>query len=110
MSWLTKLLPPRIKSTPGVRKTPVPEGLWVKCVSCEAVLYRTDLEKNLMVCPKCGFHTRISARARIDRIPLRTGRIAPRPRVDRIALRRIGSIAPRSPAARQLLRLRARGN
>ena len=40
MSWLQKLLPPRIKSTPGVRKTPVPEGLWVKCPSCEATLYR----------------------------------------------------------------------
>ena len=68
MSWLTKLLPPRIKSTPGVRKTPVPEGLWIKCVSCEAVLYRTDLEKNLMVCPKCGFHTRVSARLRIEQL------------------------------------------
>src|SRR5437588_219543 len=51
MSWLTKLLPPRIKSTPGVRKTPVPEGLWIKCVSCETVLYRTDPETNLMVFP-----------------------------------------------------------
>jgi acetyl-CoA carboxylase carboxyl transferase subunit beta len=68
MSWLTKLLPPRIKSSPGVRKTPVPEGLWIKCASCEAVLYRTDLEKNLMVCPKCGFHSRVSARARIEQL------------------------------------------
>ena len=66
MSWLQKLLPPRIKSTPGVRKTPVPEGLGVKCMSCEATLYRTDLEKNLSVCPKCGFHNRVSARERID--------------------------------------------
>ena len=66
MSWLQKLLPPRIKSTPGVRKTPVPEGLWVKCPSCEGTLYRTDLEKNLSVCPKCGFHNRVSARERID--------------------------------------------
>jgi acetyl-CoA carboxylase carboxyl transferase subunit beta len=68
MSWLQKLLPPRIKSTPGVRKTPVPEGLWVKCASCEATLYRTDLEKNLSVCPKCGFHNRISARDRIEQL------------------------------------------
>ena len=43
MSWLQKLLPPRIKSTPGVKKTAVPEGLWIKCPSCETVLYRTDL-------------------------------------------------------------------
>jgi len=68
MSWLQKLLPPRIKSTPGARKQAVPEGLWVKCVACEAVLYRTDLEKNLHVCPKCSHHARIPARARLDQL------------------------------------------
>lgn len=68
MSWLQKLLPPRIKSSPGTRKTPVPEGLWVKCPACEATLYRTDLEKNLLVCPKCGYHSRVSARERIDQL------------------------------------------
>ncbi len=73
MSWLQKLLPPRIKSTPGVRKTPVPEGLWVKCPSCEAVLYRTDLEKNLLVCPKCSYHNRVSC-ARAHRAAARSRR------------------------------------
>ena len=68
MTWLQKLLPPRIKSTPGVRKTPVPEGLWIKCPSCEAILYRTDLEKNLSVCPKCSFHNRITARERVEQL------------------------------------------
>jgi len=68
MSWLQKLLPPRIKSSPGERRTPVPEGLWVKCPSCEAVLYRTDLEKNLNVCPKCTYHSRVGARERIDQL------------------------------------------
>ena len=68
MSWLQKLLPPRIKSAPGERRTPVPEGLWVKCPSCEAVLYRTDLENNLHVCPKCAHHSRIGARERIDQL------------------------------------------
>ncbi|HVO90562.1 MAG TPA: acetyl-CoA carboxylase, carboxyltransferase subunit beta [Casimicrobiaceae bacterium] len=68
MSWLQKLLPPRIKSTPGVRRTPVPEGLWIKCAACEATLYRTDLEKNLHVCPKCNFHNRVSARERIEQL------------------------------------------
>ncbi|MEO8487672.1 MAG: acetyl-CoA carboxylase, carboxyltransferase subunit beta [Betaproteobacteria bacterium] len=68
MSWLQKLLPPRIKSTPGARKQAVPEGLWIKCPACEAVLYRTDLEKNLSVCPKCGHHTRVSARLRIEQL------------------------------------------
>ena len=68
MTWLQKLLPPRIKRTAGERRTPVPEGLWVKCPSCEAVLYRTDLEKNLNVCPKCAFHSRVGARERIDQL------------------------------------------
>jgi acetyl-CoA carboxylase carboxyl transferase subunit beta len=69
MSWLQKLLPPRIKApAAGGRRTAVPEGLWVKCPSCEAVLYRTDLEKNLHVCPKCAHHSRVDARARIDQL------------------------------------------
>jgi acetyl-CoA carboxylase carboxyl transferase subunit beta len=66
MSWLQKLLPPRIKREDGSPRKAVPEGLWSKCEACEAVLYRTDLEKNLDVCPKCGHHARIGARARID--------------------------------------------
>jgi acetyl-CoA carboxylase carboxyl transferase subunit beta len=66
MSWLQKLLPPRIKRDAGSVKKVVPEGLWSKCDSCEAVLYRTDLEKNLSVCPKCNHHNRISARERLD--------------------------------------------
>ncbi|WP_079433660.1 acetyl-CoA carboxylase, carboxyltransferase subunit beta [Zoogloea sp. LCSB751] len=66
MSWLTKLLPPKIKrDAPSARKS-IPEGLWSKCPSCEAVLYRSDLESNLNVCPKCGHHQRIRARQRID--------------------------------------------
>jgi acetyl-CoA carboxylase carboxyl transferase subunit beta len=68
MSWLQKLLPPRIKSAPGERRTPVPEGLWVKCPSCEAVLYRTDLENNLYVCPKCAHHSRVGARERVEQL------------------------------------------
>ena len=66
MSWLQKLLPPRIKRDAGSQKKVVPEGLWSKCDSCEAVLYRTDLEKNLYVCPKCNHHNRVSARERLD--------------------------------------------
>jgi acetyl-CoA carboxylase carboxyl transferase subunit beta len=66
MSWLQKLLPPKIKRDSGSPKKVVPEGLWSKCESCEAVLYRTDLEQNKFVCPKCSFHNRISARERLD--------------------------------------------
>jgi len=68
MSWIQKLLPPRIKATSGVNRKAVPEGLWVKCPACEAVLYRTDLEKNLNVCPKCGHHGRVGARERIEQL------------------------------------------
>jgi len=66
MSWLQKILPPKIKRGDGVSRKTVPEGLWSKCPTCESVLYRTDLEKNQEVCPKCGFHNRINARTRLD--------------------------------------------
>lgn len=66
MSWLHKLLPPKIKRTAGGAKKAVPEGLWSKCEVCETVLYRADLEKNLNVCPKCNHHNRLTARERLD--------------------------------------------
>ena len=66
MSWLEKLLPSKIQHTdPAVRRQ-MPEGLWVKCPSCDKVLYKTDLEQNQCVCPQCGHHHRIGARARLD--------------------------------------------
>lgn len=66
MSWLDKLLPPKIKREEGQRRSNLPEGLWSKCSSCDAVLYATDLQKNMQVCPKCGHHNRINARERLD--------------------------------------------
>ncbi|MDY0011664.1 MAG: acetyl-CoA carboxylase, carboxyltransferase subunit beta [Rhodocyclaceae bacterium] len=66
MSWLQKLLPPKIKRGDAGARRSIPEGLWSKCPSCEAVLYRTDLESNLSVCPKCGHHQRLRARQRLD--------------------------------------------
>ncbi len=64
-NWLVdKLIPSIMRSE--VKKSSVPEGLWHKCPSCEAVLYRPELEKTLDVCPKCNHHMRIGARARID--------------------------------------------
>jgi acetyl-CoA carboxylase carboxyl transferase subunit beta len=66
MSWFQKLLPPKIKRREGDAKKNVPEGLWTKCPSCEAVLYYSDLEKNQSVCPKCNHHHRITARSRLD--------------------------------------------
>ncbi len=66
MSWLEKLLPAKIQPSDPADRRSVPEGLWIKCPSCETVLYKTDLEKNLNVCPTCGHHHRIGARARLD--------------------------------------------
>ncbi|MCX7660211.1 MAG: acetyl-CoA carboxylase, carboxyltransferase subunit beta [Caldimonas manganoxidans] len=67
MSWLEKLLPPKIQQTDPAERRSVPEGLWIKCPSCESVLYKTDLEHNHYVCPKCAHHHRINARARLDK-------------------------------------------
>ena len=66
MSWLEKLLPPKIQPTDPAERRFVPEGLWIKCPACETVLYKTDLEQNLNVCPKCDHHHRIGARTRLD--------------------------------------------
>ena len=66
MSWLEKLLPAKIQPTDPAERRQIPEGLWIKCPSCESVLYKTDLEHNLSVCPKCGHHHRVSARMRLD--------------------------------------------
>lgn len=67
MSWLDKI-PQKIKRVVGTDKKTVPEGLWSKCPSCQSVLYKKDLEDNVEVCPKCGFHNRIGARARLAQL------------------------------------------
>ena len=64
MNWLQKLMSPREK-TLAAGKGKVPEGLWEKCEGCGAVLYRPELERNLMVCPKCAHHHAMRARARL---------------------------------------------
>ncbi len=68
MSWLEKI-PQKIQRVVGaVQKKNVPEGLWSKCDSCQSVLYKTDLESNAEVCPKCAHHNRIGARARLNQL------------------------------------------
>jgi acetyl-CoA carboxylase carboxyl transferase subunit beta len=64
LSWFHKLVPSKIR-TEASTKSAVPEGLWSKCPSCNAILYRSEVERNLEVCPKCGHHMRISARKRL---------------------------------------------
>jgi acetyl-CoA carboxylase carboxyl transferase subunit beta len=65
MSWFKKLLPSRIR-TDASQKKGVPEGLWIKCLGCQAVVYRGELVKNLMVCMHCNHHHRLNARERIE--------------------------------------------
>src|SRR5210317_1303635 len=65
MSWLQKLMPSRIRTEGGSKRT-VPEGLWTKCDNCTSVLYRPELERNLSVCPKCGTHMAVTARERLE--------------------------------------------
>ncbi|NQY63063.1 MAG: acetyl-CoA carboxylase carboxyltransferase subunit beta [Alteromonadaceae bacterium] len=62
MSWIERILP-KAKST---QKSNIPEGVWSKCTSCNAVLYKVELERQMSVCPKCDHHMRISARKRIE--------------------------------------------
>jgi acetyl-CoA carboxylase carboxyl transferase subunit beta len=63
MSWFEKIMPSRITTERRTRS--VPEGLWIKCPACDAVLYRAELERNIHVCPKCSHHMRITARERL---------------------------------------------
>jgi len=65
MNWFERLMPSRIR-TESTNKRAVPEGLWAKCPGCGGVLYRAELERNLEVCPKCGHHSRLGARRRLD--------------------------------------------
>ncbi|HEY9547041.1 MAG TPA: acetyl-CoA carboxylase, carboxyltransferase subunit beta, partial [Solimonas sp.] len=65
MSWLDKIAGSKLL-TSGARKRNVPEGLWTKCGTCQSVLYRAELERTLEVCPKCGDHRPIAARARLN--------------------------------------------
>ncbi len=64
LSWFEKLMPTSIR-TDSSTKRGVPEGLWTKCTSCSAVLYRAELERNLDVCPKCNHHMRVFGRKRL---------------------------------------------
>jgi acetyl-CoA carboxylase carboxyl transferase subunit beta len=67
MSWIDKILPSGVRKDEAEQKrVSVPEGLWKKCIKCDAVLYWPDLDRNLEVCPKCDHHMRVGARRRLD--------------------------------------------
>lgn len=65
MSWLDKILPPKIKKSDS-SKSVIPEGLWQKCSHCGATLYTTEIAQNFRVCPKCSHHESLTARERLD--------------------------------------------
>lgn len=75
MSWLDKILPPKIKKDASAKTGGIPEGLWQKCPSCAATLYAIDIKKNMQVCPKCGHHNPVSARERLDLLLDADGRV-----------------------------------
>jgi acetyl-CoA carboxylase carboxyl transferase subunit beta len=66
MNWFEMLLPSKIRTSGGNDKKNVPEGLWAKCDSCDAIIYRAELERNQEVCTKCDYHMRIGARRRLE--------------------------------------------
>ena len=73
MSWFEKLLP-SIRTDSGDDKKNVPEGLWAKCDSCDAIIYRAELERNQDVCTKCDHHMRQPVRRRLDQFLDEEGR------------------------------------
>ena len=66
MSWINHILPKIKREDDSSKKpSPIPEGVWTKCPGCDQVLYTEELDRSLKVCPKCGYHHRIGARARL---------------------------------------------
>src|SRR5881398_1915650 len=63
MAWFRKEKKPKEAVE---KQTAIPEGLWIKCDECKEIVYRKEVEQNLSVCPKCGYHFRISARERFE--------------------------------------------
>jgi acetyl-CoA carboxylase carboxyl transferase subunit beta len=60
MAWFK-----RTKEPPSRKQVKIPEGLWLKCESCKEIIYKKEIVKNLMVCPKCRYHFRINAGERV---------------------------------------------
>jgi acetyl-CoA carboxylase carboxyl transferase subunit beta len=66
MNWFERLLPSTIRTSGIIDKKGVPEGLWAKCGSCDAIIYRAELDRSQEVCTKCDYHMRVPARRRLD--------------------------------------------
>ncbi|MFX8903114.1 acetyl-CoA carboxylase carboxyl transferase subunit beta, partial [Acinetobacter baumannii] len=63
MNWLTNFVRPKIRAL--VSRHEVPDNLWLKCPSCEAMIFHRALEENLHVCQHCGFHMRLDPTRRL---------------------------------------------
>jgi acetyl-CoA carboxylase carboxyl transferase subunit beta len=66
MVWFRRDKKPIDQATPPEERRVRTEGLWVKCESCRTIIFRKDLEANLLVCPKCQFHFKMRAKQRLD--------------------------------------------
>jgi len=66
MTWFKREDNEIVSDKDDRRKNVRTEGLWIKCPSCQQAIFKKDLHDNLNVCPKCGHHFKIGARARID--------------------------------------------
>ena len=66
MSWITRVR--NTLSSITKRKSTGPDNLWIKCPSCSEMLFTSDYEANLSVCPQCGHHGRIGADARLAQL------------------------------------------
>jgi acetyl-CoA carboxylase carboxyl transferase subunit beta len=65
MAWFKRQKKAIDQATPPEERRVRTEGLWVKCESCRAIVFRKDLEENLLVCPKCQFHFRMNSKQRL---------------------------------------------
>ena len=68
MAWFKREKKSIDQPTPPEERRVRTEGLWVKCESCRAIVFRKDLEENLLVCPKCQFHFRMDSKRRLAMI------------------------------------------
>ena len=64
MNWITNSVLPKIKAL--VQPKEVPDNFWTKCPNCGEMIFHRQLEDNLQVCPKCNYHLKLAARARLE--------------------------------------------
>ena len=66
MNWFKNIVPPGIKKI--FKKREVPDNLWLKCPACDSMIFHTDAEESLFVCPECDFHLKVSAETRFSQL------------------------------------------